>query len=197
MMDAVKEGDGERLMRLYKVALLFYKAFGHSQYAYSTLLFTLQLNATLSPRMAHGSNGTGSGMGGGSIGKNIPLDLHLEHLNNYLKSFLKGLGPNLNENMADRVSKSIGILKQMMDNTDRELEVRTRSGAHHAPEEKTLKDIETLVAIFMDNNLFKHQPGRQFKTLPSFDKHLLGILKYRDLCNWMRAKLKDWRKVAI
>lgn len=28
MMDAVKEGDGERLMRLYKVALLFYKAMG-------------------------------------------------------------------------------------------------------------------------------------------------------------------------
>ena len=36
MLDAVKEGDGERLIRLYKVALLIYKAYGHTNYAYST-----------------------------------------------------------------------------------------------------------------------------------------------------------------
>lgn len=46
-LDAVKEGDGERLMRLYKVALLIFKTYGHSQYAYSTLLLTVQINATL------------------------------------------------------------------------------------------------------------------------------------------------------
>lgn len=50
MMDAVKEGDGGRLMRLYKVALLYYKAHGHSHYAYSTFLLTLQVNASLTPR---------------------------------------------------------------------------------------------------------------------------------------------------
>lgn len=73
MMDAVKEGDGERLMRLYKVALLFYKAYGHSQYAYSTLLLTLPLNATLSRRMAHSLRWNRSWNGRGGIGKNIPL----------------------------------------------------------------------------------------------------------------------------
>lgn len=39
--DEVKEGDGERLMRLYTVPLLFNKAYGHGQIAYSTLLLTL------------------------------------------------------------------------------------------------------------------------------------------------------------
>lgn len=52
MQDAV-EGDGERLLKLYTVALLFYKAYGHTQYAYSTLLLTMQVNATLSPHLAH------------------------------------------------------------------------------------------------------------------------------------------------
>lgn len=42
MLDAVKEGDGERLMRLYK-------AYAHS-HAYSTFLLTLQVNAYLTPR---------------------------------------------------------------------------------------------------------------------------------------------------
>ena len=53
MQDAVKEGDGEMLLKLYTVALLFYKAYGHSQYAYRTILLTLQVIATLSPRLAH------------------------------------------------------------------------------------------------------------------------------------------------
>ena len=43
LQDAVKEGDGVRLMRLYSVALLYYKAYGHSHYAYSTLLLTVHL----------------------------------------------------------------------------------------------------------------------------------------------------------
>lgn len=44
LLEAVKEGDGERLIRLYKVALLIYKAYGHTKYAYSTFLLTVQIN---------------------------------------------------------------------------------------------------------------------------------------------------------
>ncbi|XP_066272591.1 uncharacterized protein [Branchiostoma lanceolatum] len=104
MQDAVKEGDGERLIRLYRVALLFYRAYGHTQYAYSTLLLHAQVNAVLSPAKAHSLKWNRFFNGKGGKGKNIPLDLHLEHLNNFLKSFLKGMGPNLSEASADRVS---------------------------------------------------------------------------------------------
>lgn len=92
--------------------------------------------------------------------------------NYYYKSFLKGLGPNLDENSANRMSKSIGILKEMMDNTDRELEVTKPSGVYHTAGEE--KDIATLVAIFKDRELFKFQPGREFQSFPSFEKDLLG-----------------------
>ena len=40
LLDAVKEGDGECLLHLYKVALIYYKAYGHTQDAYSTLLMS-------------------------------------------------------------------------------------------------------------------------------------------------------------
>lgn len=59
MLDAVKEGDGERLIRLYKDALLIYKAYGHTQYAYSTFLLSVQLNASLSPKWDKVKNGLG------------------------------------------------------------------------------------------------------------------------------------------
>lgn len=105
MQDAIKEGDGERLMPLYRVALLYYKVYGYTHYAYSTLLLTVQLNATLSPRMAHSVTWNRFFSGKGGKGRNIPLDLHLEQLNNFLKSFLKGVGSNLTDSTALRISK--------------------------------------------------------------------------------------------
>ncbi|XP_066263234.1 uncharacterized protein [Branchiostoma lanceolatum] len=53
MRDAVKEGDGERLQRLYSFAMLYYRAYGHTQYAYSSFLMKVQIASILSPHMAH------------------------------------------------------------------------------------------------------------------------------------------------
>ena len=35
--DAVKEGDGDRIIRCWKFAMLIYKAYGHNKYALATL----------------------------------------------------------------------------------------------------------------------------------------------------------------
>ncbi|CAM4659382.1 unnamed protein product [Leuciscus chuanchicus] len=195
VLDAIKEGDGGRLMRLYKVALLFYKAYGHTHYAYSTFLLTLQVNATLSPRMAHSVTWNRFWNGRGGKGRNIPLDLHLEHLNNFLKSFLKGLGPNLNEQSAARISQSIGVMRELMENTDVELKVTKRKGTHQEHEPSV--DVVALVAIFRQAELFKEQTGREFSAFPGFTKNLLEKLDYSELWRWMREKIKDWRTVPI
>ena len=195
MQDGVREGDGDRIMRLYKVALLFYKAYGHSHYAYSTFLLTLQVNLTLSPRMAHSVIWNRFWNGRGGKGKNIPLDLHLEHLNNFLKSFMRGLGSNLSERSAARISQSIGTLKELMDKTDSELERTRPTGMHHVAREQ--EDILTLVEVFRETHLFQHHPGRQFTAFPNFQKNLLGKLNYLELWNWMKSKLMEGRNVPI
>lgn len=193
MLDAVKEGDGERLMRLYKVALLFYKAYGHSHYAYSTLLLTLQVNACLTPRMSHTVTWNRFWSSRGGNGGNIPLDLHLEHLNNFLKSFLKGLGPNLSEESASRVSKSIGVLKELMDMVDSELGVKKPSGTHRA--EQQTQDVLTLIDVLREGQLLSKIPGREFRSFPKFDSNLLHKIKHKEMWEWMRIKLNEWRKL--
>ncbi|CAL9702328.1 unnamed protein product [Knipowitschia caucasica] len=193
-LDAVKEGDGERLMRLYTVALLFYKAYGHSNYAYSTFLLTVQMNATLSPQVAHSLKWNRFWSTKGRKGTNIPLDLHLEHLNGFLKSFLKGLGPNLNETSAARISRSIGVLKEMMAGTDMELGISRQSGDHHAD---MTKDILTLVDTLQKAELFKQKRGRVYAAFPGFRKNLLAKLDHKALWKWMMSKINDWRSVPL
>ncbi|XP_063046921.1 uncharacterized protein LOC134440748 isoform X2 [Engraulis encrasicolus] len=193
-LDAVKEGDGERLMRLYRIALLFYKAYGHTNYAYSTFLLTVQLNATFSPQVAHSVKWNRFWNNRGGMGRNIPLDLHLEHLNGFLKSFLKGLGPNLNEVSAARISRSIGVYKQMMENTDSELGISRPSGSHHID---MTNDILTLVETMQETNPFKETPGRAYAAFPGFRRQILTKLCHKALWKWMRDKVNDWRGAPL
>ena len=51
--DAIKEGDGERIFDIYKMALLLYKVGGHYKYAYVVLLYLVKIAAVLPASSAH------------------------------------------------------------------------------------------------------------------------------------------------
>ena len=50
--DAVKEGDGTRVLRCWKYFLLLFHASGHSNYGLEALYFLTQYNFVLPPRLA-------------------------------------------------------------------------------------------------------------------------------------------------
>ena len=51
-IDGVREGDGNRIIRCRKLFLLLFKANNRKNYAIEALNLLIQLNFTLSPRMA-------------------------------------------------------------------------------------------------------------------------------------------------
>lgn len=108
---------------------------------------------------------------------------------------MKGLGPNLTEKSAERISRSIGVIKELMDKTDAELEISRPSGIHYAAQET--EDVLTLVKVLREAEVFKNKIGRQYLAFPGFQKDLLGKLKYSELWQWMTSKLKDWRNVPV
>ncbi|XP_078659351.1 uncharacterized protein LOC144904352 [Branchiostoma floridae x Branchiostoma belcheri] len=193
MWDSVKEGDGERLQRLYSYALLYYRAFGHTQYAYSCLLMKVQIASILSPYKSHSLIWNRFYNRSGGVGKNISLDLRLEHLNNFLKSFLKNMGPNLNEKSASRVSRSLYCLDRLMSNQDKVLGVKPPSGYHHSASYED--DVKLLLEETREANLLTVVPGRSFDAFPSFNRNLLSRLKYKAMADWMKGKLRLWNKL--
>eukprot|EP00058_Branchiostoma_floridae_P002220 XP_002587708.1 hypothetical protein BRAFLDRAFT_94611 [Branchiostoma floridae] len=170
MRDAVKEGDGERLHRLYSFALLYYRAYGHTQYAYSSFLSLHMAYSLVRTRIAFSTRGGGGG------GQNISLDLNLENHNNFAKSFPKNMGPSLNENSALRVTRSLHYLKALMDNQNAALGRRGASGYHH--KEKWDEDIKLLVEENRKADLLAVIPGRAFESFPSFNRNLLHKINY-------------------
>ena len=73
--DAVKEGDGDRLFDLYKLALLLYKTHGHYKYAYAALVYLVKAIAILPPTQALQMKWNRAFNARGLPGRNIPLDL--------------------------------------------------------------------------------------------------------------------------
>ena len=92
------------------------------------LFICSQLNATLAPRLSHELvwNRTCNPRGG--PGNNVELDLNLEHLNRIFKDDLNTFKANITEHSIDRSSHAIGPIGNVLDNFDRQMQVKRPGG---------------------------------------------------------------------
>ena len=96
--DAARESDGTRSVRCWKFFLLHYRAeSSRSKYAIEAFHLLAQINALLSPRMAHELTWNRTVNVNGGVGNNIPLDLHLEHLNRVFKDNINTFRAHISE----------------------------------------------------------------------------------------------------
>ena len=192
--DAVKEGDGERILRCWKFALLIFKACNHSKYALASLLLQAGVNAMLTPRQAHCLKWNRTVNTHGGKGKNISLDLRLEHLNNIVKGVLKNLGPNIrSERCAARCCLSVGQLDTFIDIVDRDLGVKKPTGTHIS--KKSQDDFKALVnELHTRVNVFESVPGRKYQHFPGFSSNILSKLNFRLLNDWITSHKKELQK---
>ena len=93
LVDSVREGDGERLLRCWKFLLPIFKASKRTNYSLEALNLLTQYES-LSPRLSQQLIWSRFVNNHGCLGKNVSLDLHIEHLNAVLKTAVNGLGAN-------------------------------------------------------------------------------------------------------
>ena len=78
--DAIREGDGERVIVYWKVLMIIFHLTGRRNYAKEAFLLLLQLQ-TVPERLQQELIWNRFVNTRGLPGKNIPCDLHMEHLN--------------------------------------------------------------------------------------------------------------------
>ncbi len=112
--DAIKEGDGDRCLRLWKYFLLVFKASGRKNYAMEAFHLLIQYHIVLPPRLAEGVKWSRFVNTRGLPGNNISCDLHMEHMNKLVKTSIKGLGANKAQNSIIRCGKMVGTLESTL-----------------------------------------------------------------------------------
>ncbi|XP_078343148.1 uncharacterized protein LOC144628902 [Oculina patagonica] len=193
--DAIREGDGERVISLYKILLLIFKTHHCIKYAYATLLLLVRICALLSESQAFRLKWNRFCNATGKKARNIPLDLRLEHDNNFVKAFLKALGSNLNESNAQRVAACLNYMLLIMGTVDEDCERQSRTGTVRGGKDpaETVKQITT---DLMKGNVFTEcQQRNGYTGFENFSSNLYSKLDYRQLFHWIKDRLKVWEKI--
>ena len=191
--DAIKHGDGYRLLRCFKFALLFEYKHRHTKYAYLLLHFFVKFYVVLSEDEALRllNNRFINYVGG--VGNNIPLDLHMEHLNLMLKLLLKNSSGHLTEKTIQRNARSLHTLSAVMKAVNEDCNKKRPSGHHGGKDPES--SVETIVKDLAAGKVFKHQPGRKgYKSFKNFKKDIIGS-DYRDFFTWAKNTIKRWEGI--
>lgn len=190
-LDAIKEGDGARIMRQYKYIMLYCKADGsHStKYALECLYQFFLVHALLSQRDSERFVWNRSVNNSGKKGTNIPLDEDTEHSNNFIKQGIRNLGPNVTENAVQRLSHAERPTASILANLDDSIKRLLRSGKHSTANLE--RDLNELVKRAVEFNIFTELEGRSYKQFCSFKRDRLANLDASSLHHWINKHKKN------
>lgn len=191
--DSIREGDGERLLECYRFAILYFKGFGHTKYAFTLLkmFFHIKFRPEDAFRIIWGRFINNKGI----IGRNISRDLHLEHLNNFLKELLRSLRSNLNEKNADRIAKCVRNINIIISNLEDSLDISCKP--HSRKVNDSYEDVKKLSLEYMKSDVFNENAGRQYDSFPRFNEDILSKLNIKKLFKWICGKKKDFEELYL
>ena len=104
--DAIHEGDGPRIVRCWKVLLMYFHYAKHKNYRLEAFHLLADVGAAASERIAHQLTWCRTINTCGGKGQNIPLDLHMEHLNRVVKDHVSNLGQTLQKSQYYSVARA-------------------------------------------------------------------------------------------
>lgn len=193
MMDAVQEGDGNRLVRCYKMILLFQYKFHHTKYAFVLLLFFAKIYALLSEKEAYLLIHNRFVNKKGKKGGNIALDLHMEHLNLDVKKLLHAMGGKITEAAAQRCARSMTVMNKIVDSVYDECDKSHRTGYHGI---KTSKEtVHSITHDLIQGDVFTYTQGREgYNSFKNFKSNIIDI-DYRNFFTWAKEHLKQWEGI--
>lgn len=168
--DAIREGDGDRILLSWKIMIPIFKVTKHRNYLKEGVNLLLQC-CTLSDRKVGQLLWSRCVNTQGRVGCNIPIDLHQEHLNRTLKSTQRSMGANLTSDALVRAGKSLATVHNVCTQFERQtVSTATVSGVHNIP--SFGKDLERVLALLKEEDVLEAKVSRSHKTF-TFKEGLL------------------------
>lgn len=185
--DAIREGDGKRVLRCWKYLLPIFRYSGRRNYCVEAFKLLFQYYYALPPRQAEQLIWSRFVNTHGTPGRNIPLDLHLEHLNRLCKNSIQSLGPNRKNEAIVRCGRVLGTLHNVLNSFDEDNSIVLASGAHSCPSYE--KEMKTIVDELLKSKVLAANPGRTHKTFPK-PTNVLHAQPLRSIVTWLVEHLK-------
>lgn len=182
LQDGWSEGDGDRVLRVWKLALPHFQVAKRTKYSLESLRLQFQVNAVLSPNLAHQVKWHRFVNTKGGAGRNVPCDLHNEHVNKLIKNIISNMGSNLTEQALQRAVRSISTLDRLCRKYDSQTDVPHTTSAHSTRSDAA--DIKKVVTIVLQRKILQPIDGRQHQAFPR--------IHFNPLHTWNSEKTKKW-----
>ena len=189
--DAWSEGDGERVIRCWKIFMLHFHADRRTKYALEALRLQFQL-ASLSPDLVHQLTWGRFVNTHGGLGHNIPCDLHNEHVNRLFKEIIGNMGANFTEQASTRAARAITSLATMSRRFDDTTGIHPESTAHcRKSDEDDVKHVVKVVQTVDALTIHSHSK------FPKVSSDPLIALERPKLAQWIKRKIKERMKFTV
>lgn len=188
--DAVHEGDGERLLRVWKFLLVIFRSVHKTKYSLEGLLLLINSQFLLPPRLkeqllySRFVNTRGV----------IPIDLHLEHVNRVVKGAIHNQVSNVSQSAILRTSRCTGSLVNVAEQFDKVSNLHRMSSAHS--EANLHRDISRIVTqLHKKSKVYEYCPNRKHSHFDITESITATTKSDRDdTKKWMRGHLKKLLK---
>ena len=160
--DAIREGDGERIIRYWKFLFIIFKSSSYHNYAKEAVTLLLQYYYIFTPRQRSQLLWSRCVNTRGVPGANIPCDLHMEHLNRRLKIVIKNLGANVNPKLIQKAGKTIGVVLHICKIFEGQTSHFNISDSH--PHPSFGKDFNSVLNVLEEESVFVTGCKRQHST---------------------------------
>ena len=189
--DAIREGDGDRVLRCWKYFFLYFRATGHTNYCLEALNLLSHYNYLLPPRYAEQLKWNRFVNTQGSPGANISADLHLEHLNRVCKEAIQHLGANKTPRAVSRIGKVAGIVSETLRHFDKVSRVNHGFGWHtHKSDDR---DLMMVLNELMTSKVFISSDGRTHKSFKKFKSNVFNSIDRVKFDSWIDQNFKKLR----
>ena len=173
--DAWSEGDGNRVLRCWKVFLLHFYSSGRTKYSWEALRMQFQL-VTLSPSLSHQLKWGRFVNTHGGLGRNIPCDLFNEHMNKLFKEIINNMGANMTASAIKRSARSVTTLCHIRDKFDSESNVPVPTSSHSTKSDQ--EDVDKVVSVLLKNKTLTITSGRRLSHFKNFSANPLKNLTW-------------------
>ena len=166
--DAIKEADGDRILRYWKLRywkflLIIFKSAGKKNYGKEAVNLLLQYYYIFSERQKHQLLWSRCVNTRGYEGANIPGDLHMKHLNRRLKIMMRNLGANIKPSSIEKAGKCIGVVQHVCHVFEEETSSQHSSGKHSIPQFGN--DFQTILKLLDEERVFSPYVGESMHHL--------------------------------
>ena len=180
-----EEGDGDRVIRCWKLFLLHFRADStRSKYAWEALRLQFQL-VHLPSSLSHQLRWERFVNMHGGKGNNIPCDLYNEHMNKAFKEIISHIGANLTEKTAQTAARSVTTLSKIKSVFDEQSGISPQAKAHARRSDEY--DVKAVANVLIKNEILEVKPTRKWGKM-SVNPNPIGGLNWDHMEVWIERK---------